>query len=147
VICGRGVALTAVLYASLAASVVAAEDGPGDPAIPPGEEEIIGAMLGRGMPVSDCRLVSGGIRYTVIRATYSCVPAGEFTVELGHPRNATRTSVRTGQFAITVQSGTPPPDFQDALAALVRSREGYFEWSWPAYDPAAENEDADDSAE
>jgi hypothetical protein len=102
-------------------------------------------MLGRGTAVDYCTLVSGGVQYTVIRATYDCL-GSPVTLELGHPRNATGPSTQTGQFAIRVASGTPPPGFQDALASLVRSREGYFQWTWPEYDPAAENE-ADDAAE
>ena len=144
--CGRGVALAVVLLAGSVISADGDEYPPGDPAIPPGEEEVIAAMLGRGMALHDCTLISGGVQYTVIKARYNCFPGNEVTLELGHPRNATLPSIQTGQFAITIQSGTPPPGFQDALASLVRSREGAFEWSWPEYDPAAENDDADDDA-
>ena len=86
-------------------------------------------MLGRGMALPDCTLVSCGVEYTVIEATYSCLD-GDVTLELGHPQNATDASFQTAQFAITVQSGTPPPDLQDALVSLVRSREADFVWGW-----------------
>ena len=137
--CGRGVALAAVLCALLAASVVAADDDypTGDPAIPPGEEEVIASMLGRGLALQYCTLASGGVDYTVIKATYDCL-GGAVTLELGHPRNATVTSTQTAQFAVTVQSGSPPPGFQDALASLIRSHEQNFEWSWPEHGTAAE---------
>src|SRR5690348_15391084 len=101
------IALAAVLCASLAASVVAADDdGPStaDAVIPPGHEALIGAMLGRGMALHDCVLVSGGVQYSVIKATYRCL-FGEVTLDLGHLDNATPTSIRTGQFAITLESG------------------------------------------
>ena len=146
--CARGVALAAVLCVPLVASVVAADDDDypaGDPAIPPGEEQLIATMLGRGLALHDCTLTSGGVEYTVIKATYDC-PGGEVALELGHPRNATVTSTQTGQFAITVEGGSPPPGFQDALASLIRSQEEEFEWSWPQHDAAAENDDADDDA-
>ena len=139
-ICRRGVALAAALCALLAASVVAAgdDDHPtGEPAIPPGEEGVIAAMLGRGMMVNECTLIRGGVEYTVIKATYNCL-AGEVTLELGHPRYATAASIQTGQFAITVQSGSPSAGFQDALASRVRSQEQNFAWSWPQGDAAAE---------
>ena len=147
-ICGRGVALAAVLCALLAVSVVDADDDhpSGDPAIPPGEEEVIAAMLGRGMALHQCTLISGNVEYTVIKATYGC-PGGEVMLELGHPRNAASTSTQTAQFAIDVQSGAPPPAFQDALASLVRSQEERFTWSWPEYDAAAEDDATDVEAE
>jgi hypothetical protein len=137
--CGRGVALAALLSASLAASALAAGDEFGDPAIPPGEEELIGAMLGRGMTFHDCTLTSGGVQYTVIKATYNCLLGGEVTFELAHPRNAAGASTLTGQFAIKVQSGSPPPAFQEALTSLIRSQEANFVWSWPAYEGAGGN--------
>ena len=147
--CARGVALAAVLCVPLVASVVAADDGDhptGDPAIPPGEEELIASMLGRGMALHDCTLISGGVEYTTIKATYDC-PGGEVTLQLDHRRNATATSTQTGQFAITVQSGSPPLGFGDALASLIRSQEDDFQWSWPQqYDGAAEDDNAGDNA-
>jgi len=147
-ICARGVALAAVLCVLRAASVVAADDGdypPGDPAIPAGQEQLIASMLGRGMALHDCTLISGGVEYTVIKATYAC-PGGAVTLRLDHPRNATVTSAQTGQFAITVQSGSPPLGFGDALTSLIRSQEGGFQWSWPQYDAAAEDDNTDDNA-
>jgi len=146
--CARGVALAAVLCVPLVASVVAADDGDhptGDPAIPPGEEELIASMLGRGMALHDCTLISGGVEYTTIKATYDC-PGGEVTLQLDHRRNATATSTQTGQFAITVQSGSPPLGFGDALTSLIRTQEDHFQWSWPQYDAAAEDDNADDNA-
>src|SRR4051794_12652368 len=114
----RGIALAAVSCLLLAAAVVAAGDGDqpmGDPAIPPGEEELIAGMLGSGMALRDCTLVSGGVEYTAITATFAC-PAGEVVLRLDHPRRATATSLLTGRFAVTLQSGAPPPGFGDALA-------------------------------
>ena len=100
-------------------------------------------MLGRGMFVHDCTLASGGVEYTVIKATYAC-PGGAVSLQLDHPRNATATSTVTTQFAITVQSGSPPPGFENALASLVRSQEDGFQWSWPEDDAAADDDDADE---
>ena len=102
-------------------------------------------MLGRGMALHDCTLISGGVEYTTIKATYDC-PGGEVTLQLDHPRNATATSTQTGQFAITVQSGSPPLGFGDALTSLIRTQEDHFQWSWPQDDAAAEDDNADDNA-
>jgi hypothetical protein len=144
----RGLALTTLCYASLAAaSVVAAEDyGDRYPAIPPGEERLIAAMLGRARLVRDCRLISGGVEYTVIKAIYDC-PRGQVTLELGHLLNATEESIQTAQFAITIQSGSPPPGFQEALLSLIRSRETHFVWTWPSADAPFEDATGDDAAE
>jgi len=141
--CGRGVALAAVLCTLLGASVVAADDDgdTGDPVIPPGEEQLIANMLGKGIGLQYCNLVSGGVEYSVIKATYNCL-GNQVMVELGNPRNATATSIQTGQFAITVQSGSPTAGFQDALASLVRSQEGNFQWTLPQHEAATANDDA-----
>jgi hypothetical protein len=98
-------------------------------------------MLGRGMALPQCTLISGGVEYTVIKATYHCL-GGEVALELGHPLTAATTSTQTGQFAITVQRGSPPPDFGDALVSLIRSREQNFAWTWAEYDAAAKDDDA-----
>ncbi len=138
--CGRAVAVAAVSSALLAASVVAASDDesrPVEPVIPPGQEALIARMLGRGMTLPDCTLVSCGVKYTVIEATYSCVD-GDVTLELGHPQNA---PAQTAQFAITIQSGTAPPDLQNSLVSLVRSHEADFVWDWQESAAAAENDD------
>lgn len=147
VIRARGIALAAVIWGLVATCVVAADEGGDpavDPAIPPGEEEIIAGMLGRGAAVQHCTLVRGGVDYTVIDAVYDC-PGGEVSVQLAHPWKATATSIQTGQFAITVQGGSPPRGFEEALARLVHAREDDFQWGWQESD-APPDDGADDSA-
>jgi hypothetical protein len=141
--CPRGLALAAALCALLVTSVVAADDdSPVAPVIPPLDEQLVANLLGRGMTLNLCTLVRGGVEFDVIKATYTCLVGGEVTLELDHPRNATPTSIRTGQFALTVKSGSPPRGFQDALASLVRSQEGSFQWSWPQREAPADDDDA-----
>jgi hypothetical protein len=137
VTCGRGLALAAVLWTVLATSVVAADDddtATAEPVIPPGEEQVAAAMLGRGTGLQYCTLLSGGIHDNVISGIYNCV-GNEVRVELANPRNATATSIETGQFAVTVQ-GSPTAGFQDDLISRVRSAEGNFQWAWPQRDAA-----------
>ena len=144
-----GIALAVVLCASLAASSVAADDaGPStaDAVIPPGQEALIGAMLGRGMALHDCVLVSGGVQFSVIKATYRCL-FGEVTLDLGHVETATAESLLTGQFAITLESGSPPEGFGDAVASLVRSHEDDIVWSWPGYEAAGDDGAGADTGE
>jgi hypothetical protein len=125
----------------LTASVVLASDdesAPVEPVIPPGQEALIASMLGRGMALPDCTLVSCGVAYCVIEATYDC-DGGGVALELGHPESATDASGRTAQFAITVQSGMAPPDFANAILSLVRSRERNFVWAVAETAPDAED--------
>src|SRR5438067_326947 len=97
-ICGRGIVLAAASCALLAASVVTADDDypTGEPAIPPGQEQLVAGMLGRGMALPQCTLISGSVEYTVIKATYHCLGGGVVALELGHPRTAAITSIQTG---------------------------------------------------
>src|SRR5437763_16333505 len=85
--------------------------------IPPGQEEVLGAMLGKdgGLP-GNCTLGTGDVQKTVVSATYAC-PKGAVVVELTHPDVAAAGATRTEKFAVRIESGTPPPDFQNALLA------------------------------
>ena len=136
VICGYGVTLAAIVWTLRASAVVAADDDAAavEPVIPPGEEQVAANMLGRGTGLQYCTLVSGGIQDNVISGVYNCV-GNEVRVELANLRNATATSIRTGQFAVTIQ-GSPTAGFEDDLVARVRSAEGSFQWSWPQRDAA-----------
>ena len=144
---GRGLALATLWCALLAASVVANDDHPtGGPAIPPGQERLIATMLGKGTQIGDCKLVRSGVEYTVIRAIYKCRHhGGRVTLELSHRLNVTApSSIQAGQFAITLESGSPPLSFQDALVSRVRSRESDFVWTWA--EPAAVDDALEDEA-
>jgi hypothetical protein len=102
-----------------------------EPAIPPGQEELLSAMLGKGTPLpGGCTLSAGNVEHTLVKATYTC-PGGEVVVELAHPSTAAQPAVSTERFAITVLSGVPPTELTDALAGLIRTREGAFVWMVP----------------
>src|ERR1041385_648798 len=94
--------------------------------IPPGQEDVIGAMLAKdgGLP-GNCRLTTGNVEKTVIKATYTC-PGGDVVVDLTHPSAGPAGATRTDKFAVNVESGTPPPDLQSALVARIREREAGF---------------------
>jgi hypothetical protein len=104
--------------------------------VPPGQEELVGGMLGNGITLpGDCKLVSGNLEKTTIRATYAC-PTGEVVVELAHPAAAPADATRTEKFALRVERGTAPPDLPNALLARIRERESQFQWTvYPARGP------------
>ena len=112
-----------------AGRAAADDDGP---VIPPGQEELLLAMLGRGTALPDgCALADGRIEHTAVKATYTC-PLGDVILVLSHPSVAPATATQTERFALTVDSGSPPISLTDALAARLRAREGEFTWLWPA---------------
>lgn len=113
----------------------------GEPAIGPGQEALLAAMLGKGVKLpAACELADGQTDYSVITATYTC-KLGVVVLELVHPRHAEPTTTQTEQFAIIVESGSPPESLTDAVADLIRARESEFEWTWNA--PVALPGDAD----
>jgi len=118
------------LGACLVAPLSTADEPPDgiDPVIPPGQEELLLAMLGRGISLPDrCTLSDGKIERTIIKATYTC-PLGDVVIELSHPRHAPETATETERFALIVDSGSPPDSLLDAVAANVRARESAFVW-------------------
>ncbi len=104
--------------------------------IPPGQEELVGAMLGNGVTLpGDCKLAAGAIEKTSIKATYAC-PSGDVVVELTHPATAPTNATRTEKFALRVERGTPPVDLQSALLSRIHERERQFRWTvYPASTP------------
>jgi hypothetical protein len=104
--------------------------------IPPGQEELVGAMLGNGIALpDDCRLATANIEKTIVRATYAC-PSGEVIVELAHPTAAPAHATRTEKFALRVERGTAPADLESALLSRIRERESQFGWTvYPARMP------------
>jgi hypothetical protein len=116
---------------------------PAGPMIPPGQEELLLAMLGKGMTLAGCTLTGGEVVYTTITATYACA-GGPAVFELSHPSTAARSAIQTAQFALTLQSGSPPRSLADALVSLIRSREDAFEWEiLPGADDAPEGDAGD----
>jgi hypothetical protein len=111
---------------------------PDDHVVPPGQEELLADMLGRGETLpGQCRFGSGQVSGQVVLGTYTC-PGGEVVVELRHPSTAATDNPRTERFAVAVRSGTAPAELTTALVERIRAREGDFEWvsrSQPA--PAA----------
>jgi hypothetical protein len=100
----------------------------GDHVIPPGQEELLAAMLGREATLpGDCKLNDGEVNRSAVNATYLC-PGGEVVFQLAHPSKAAAASILTARFAISLVSGSPPAELAEALATAIRSQEARFEW-------------------
>jgi hypothetical protein len=104
--------------------------GGADAVVPPGQEDLLAEMLGKGATLPEgCKLTDGRVEHSTVEATYSC-PAGEVVFELSHPSRAGGAATRTDRFGLTLRSGSPPQGLAPALAARIRSKEAAFEWKW-----------------
>ena len=125
-----------IFGALLLATVLAAgNESPaaGEPVIPPGQDDLLAAMLGTGATLpGDCKLAGGQVHYATVNATYTC-PGGQVVVELAHRNTAGWTGAHTAKFAIRLLSGSPPPDLLTAFESRIRSHEATFEWK--SFDP------------
>ena len=118
-----------VARADAGAPPAAADDGAIQQVIPPGQEETLAKMLGRGeaqLP-GDCAFTNGQVERTSVIATYRC-RTGEVVVDLRHPSGAPPDAPRTERFALVVRDGTPPDGLRDALLQRIREHEGAVEW-------------------
>jgi hypothetical protein len=116
-----------------------------EPVVPPGQDQLLSTMLGHGARLPEgCKFAGGAADGPLIRSTYRC-PSGEVVYHIVHPENATESATQTERFAIMVESGAPPTTLIDALASLMRSSEGEFEWLWLTSEEEAAETPSDDS--
>lgn len=133
--CGRTSLLIALLL--LAGPVAArgeaeapapAESAPFQYVIPPGQEELLADMLGRGQTLpGGCTFTNGQIEKTAVVGTYTC-SGGEVVAELQHPSLAPADAPHTATFALVVRKGALPADLSAALLERIGAREGGFQW-------------------
>jgi hypothetical protein len=130
-----------LLSAALASVATASEDEVGEPAIPPGREELLAKVVGRDATLpGNCKLFNLLINRRIIDAEYACT-AGNVTFELVHPSEAASDDLQTERFAIGAKNGAAPDDLREAIASVVRTEERAFEWIWPAKTADADAED------
>ncbi len=124
-------ALAALVIGACTSGSAAVEEAPPAPGIPPGQEDLLLAMLGKGAQLPDgCKLGDGRVEYTFAEVGYAC-RFGEVVVELTHASQARAGDTETEYFAIAVIDGSPPESFTDWLAQRVYDREEDFEWLMP----------------
>ena len=96
--------------------------------IPPGQEDLLAGMLGRGATLpDDCKFAGADVDHATIKTTYTCAH-GDVGFRLCHPSAAPPGATQTARFAITLQTGTPQDSLKEALVARIRSREADFQW-------------------
>lgn len=105
------------------------------PVIPPGQEEALARMLGRGETLpGGCEFAHAHVERSVIGITYNC-PSGEVAVEVRHPSDAPSGATQTAQFAVVLRGGEAPKEFFPGLLSQIRSGEGAVAWEWTAPSP------------
>ncbi len=145
---GRGRTRGGWLVASLVALVLVGASGPasGQPparvGIPPGQERLVGEMMGLGEDLPGaCRLLGARIVMSEVAARFSCgAPPVELEIALRHVAEDGPALARTDRFRLVARAGAPPPELVTALAARVTAREAAFKWTAldaPTSDPAA----------
>jgi hypothetical protein len=119
-------ACAAFCLALVGASLATADDN--EPVVPPGQDNLLAAMLGRGLQLPDgCAFGNGVADGAVVRVSYVC-PYGEVVFALVHPTSPWATEVQTDRFALTLQSGAASDALVASLMSLIRAREGAFQW-------------------
>ncbi|HEV8244423.1 MAG TPA: hypothetical protein VGP93_01515 [Polyangiaceae bacterium] len=96
--------------------------------IPPGQEALMGSMLG-GQPLpGQCQFTGAALGPNLVSAKFACGPDGkEVVVELRHPDDGGQVS--TKQFALRSVSGNPPAGLLDVLAQRIRPLEQQWKWN------------------
>ncbi|MCC6214078.1 MAG: hypothetical protein IT376_04370 [Polyangiaceae bacterium] len=100
------------------------------PVIPPGQDAVLGALVGAGQPdVGGCRLVSADAEKVRIEATYDCAGA-RVGVVLHHRSAAVEALAESEQFRVATAPGSapPPPALVAGVLERVRQHEQRFRW-------------------
>ncbi|APR79678.1 Hypothetical protein A7982_05025 [Minicystis rosea] len=121
---GRTWLRVAVVFAVLAITGLAQA---GRWVIPPGQEALVGRMLGGDLP-GGCRFAGASLEKTQVLARYAC-PAGEGRLMLRHPSDARDAVVRSQQLAVVVATDAPvPAALVTALGERLRAEESAWRW-------------------
>jgi len=96
--------------------------------VPPGQEDLVAEMLGRGEELAGCRLVQVDMHPSAIEGTYRCreVHDGVMLV-LAYPSTDPGATFSTLKFAVTTH-GPAPAGLLDALRRRILQHEAG--WSW-----------------
>jgi hypothetical protein len=131
----RALAIGSILVARTAAAGAETQERV-DRVIPPGQEELLAEMLGRGMALpGGCRFDGADADGAIVTARYAC-DAGRAVIELRPPGDAP-TALRTQQFTIVVRGRSVPAGLSEAVAELIRAREARLEWTTATRLPVA----------
>lgn len=123
--------MRSLVLAAVTALAVLLAAGPAAAArwvLQPGQEALVGRMLGGDLPAG-CRLLGAGIEKTRIAARFAC-DAGEARIEIRHPDDAQSPAARSMQLALVVPAGhAPPPDLLRALGLRLAAHDAAWRWT------------------
>jgi hypothetical protein len=113
--------------------------------VPPGQEDLVAGMLGRGELLDGCRLIEVDMQPEAVVGTYRCEGSGDpIAVVLGHPSSGHGAAFTTAKFAVSVR-GPAPTGLLDALRSRITEREAA--WPWLETGGAGRSPSADVQAE
>ncbi len=124
----------------MAAPVAKADQGH---AVPPGQEDLVAEMLGRGEALGGCELTQVDMHPRAIEGTYRCEEVHEgVVVVLEYPSTDPRATFSTLKFAVSAR-GPAPDGLLDALRRRILEHEAGWHWlaaddSLPAATPPAD---------
>lgn len=96
--------------------------------IQPGQEALVGRMLGGDLPAG-CRFLGADIEKTRIAARFAC-HAGDTHLEIRHPDDAPSAASRSAQLALVLREGaSPPPELLRALGARLAAHDAAWRWT------------------
>jgi hypothetical protein len=112
-------------FALLLASAARADVGH---AMPPGQEDLVAEMLGRGEELGGCRLVQVDMHPSAIEGTYRCQEVHDgVAVVLEYPSTDSRMTFSTLKFAVSAR-GPAPEALLDALRRRILEHEAGWHW-------------------
>ena len=98
--------------------------------IPPGQEQLLGRLLGHGEgELGGCRVEGGAIERSRVRATFRC-GARSVGIELHHVGAKVTALATTGAFAVVAAAGASvPAELSRALTQRLLRMEGAWRWA------------------
>jgi hypothetical protein len=98
-------------------------------AVPPGQEELVAEMLGRGQPMGGCRLTQVDMKPASVEGAYQCQDdAGTVGIVLEYPSSGKRAAFTTHEFAVSTRD-EPPAELLEGLRRRIIEREADWRWA------------------
>jgi hypothetical protein len=121
-----GFALGIAFFVLLPPSLARADTGH---AVPPGQEDLVAEMLGRGQPMGGCLLTQVDMKPAAVEGTYQCEEDGGLVgVVLEYPSPGRPAAFTTQEFSVSTRD-EPPAELLAALRNRITEREADWRWA------------------